>query len=154
MSYNSFLSDIIPCYLVSGTNVDISFLCDFIDNIEKYPKNYIFKISELSSIHKLVTLYKYVDENILNILGEDVCKKLVFKDQFIDKPKDDETIIKRLEKAVFTMSKALELTHSSIPYFDDVVVGDITLQRYNNDVTLKLEKESKKTKTEMDELYK
>lgn len=131
-SIQSFLEDIVPCYLVSSTEEDIKFLCDFLGNIEKYPKSQTFKITELSNLYKFVTIYNYIDENIINILGEKVCKKLVFKNQFIDKINNDETITNRLEKAVFAMSKAHDMTHSSIPYFDDITVGNITLQRYNN----------------------
>lgn len=127
-----FMFCVIPCFMVSGDSVDIDFLSNLFNIINRLPKSENFSICELSNAYKLVSLYKYIDETALNILGEEVCKKLVFNNQFIDK-KNDETLIKqRLEKAVYALSKAYDANKSSIPYFSDIKYNNITLQRYSN----------------------
>lgn len=127
-----FLFRIIPCFMVSGDSIDVAFLSDLFGIINRLPKSEKFSICELSNAYKLVSLYKSIDETALNILGEDVCKKLVFNNQFIDKKNNEELIKQRLEKAVYALSKAYEIKKSSIPYFDDIKYNNITLQRYNN----------------------
>ncbi len=127
-----FLYRIIPCFLVSGDNIDVDFLSNFFGIINRLPKTEKFSICELSNVYKLVSLYKYIDETSLNILGEEVCKKLVFNNQFIEKKNDESLIKQRLEKAVYALNKAYDINKSSIPYFDDIKYNNITLQRYNN----------------------
>ena len=130
--YSDFLSDIIPCFLVSGDNNDIEFLANFFNYINRVPKTAQFKIHELPNAYKMISLYKYIEPETIDILGDDVCRKIVFNNQFIDVKYNDSDIKKRLEKAVFVMSKAHEITHSSIPYFDDINYENITIRRYNN----------------------
>ena len=130
--FSDFLSDIIPCLLVSGDNQDLEFISNFFNYITRVPKNTEFKIHELSTAYKIISLYKYIDEETIDVLGDEVCRKLVFNNQFIDSKFNDEDIRKRLEKAVFSMSKAHDITHSSIPYFEDIKHNNITLRRYNN----------------------
>lgn len=131
-NYKDFLTDIIPCLFVSGDDKDLEFISNFFNYITLIPKNVEFKIHELSTAYKMISLYKYVDSETLDILGDEVCRKLVFNNQFIDSKYNDEDIKKRLEKAVFAMSKAHDITHSSIPYFKDIKYKNITVRRYNN----------------------
>jgi len=130
--HTEFLSNIIPCLLVSGDDKDLEFITNFFNYVTLMPNKTEFKIHELSNAYKMISLYKYVDSETIDILGDEVCRKIVFNNQFIDSKYNDESIRKRLEKAVFAMSKAHDITHSSIPYFSDIKHKNITIRRYNN----------------------
>lgn len=126
-----FLMAIIPCLIVDADFDNIKFLVDFICNANKFNREQKFCIEELQVAFKLSTFYDYVNEIILSTLGENVCKKLIFNTQFIERKNDKELISLRLQKAVYTMYLAHQKKTSSIPYFEDIEYKNIILSRYN-----------------------
>lgn len=124
---------LLACVLIQDNHIDL--IINIINNLPEIIKNNSdISINNITDIAKKTSLFNLIDQDTIELLGEDVAKKIAYDTQFLQGKNTPDEIKKRLKKAKYLISKANELNTSAIPYFDKITVGDISLERYlNND---------------------
>ena len=109
-----------------GINIDIN---SIINNIGKIK---IDKNEDIDCIIKKTSIYSFVDDFTIALLGEKNTYKLINNRQFLQSNKTED-IERRIDKALDISVRGANIKSSAIPYNIDTTYEDITISRYNND---------------------
>lgn len=126
---------LLACVLTEQGDIDI--IIDIINNLPavlKTSPNLNTNIEYLSDIVKKTRLSELIDSETISILGNDVANKIAYDVQFLQGTNTPSKIQERLDKAKDLMKRAEIIDKSAIPYFENITVDNVTLERYlNND---------------------
>ena len=124
---------LLACILASDENPDI--IINIINNLPSALRdqpNLEVNIGNLSDIVKKTQLSSLIDDETINLLGNDVAKKIAYDTQFLQGKDTPEKIKERLNKAKNLMKNAEKINMSAIPYFNSITHDNVTIERYNN----------------------
>lgn len=112
---------------------------DLINNFSKiyYDIDFSMSVDNLNEIIKKIKLSEYATKEQIELLGNDVVRKIITNNQFMSGNTTSEDIKLRLRKAEDLMKRSESINTSAVPYNCDVSKNGVNVVRYlNNDPQL------------------
>ena len=112
---------------------------DLINNFSKiyYDIDFSMRVDNLNEIIKKIKLSEYATKEQIELLGNDVVRKIITNNQFMSGNTTSEDIKLRLRKAEDLMKRSESINTSAVPYNCDVSKNGVNVVRYlNNDPQL------------------